>query len=170
VKLRYPSFNLPELPPLQLWERAALFIGTGFGSGFIKPGPGTWGSLVGLFYFAILRVLPLWVAVTVFILTLIASIWSADVCERLLQKKDPGEVVIDEIASIPLVLWPMLYFPQSSAWLWMVGFIAFRVFDIAKPFPIKQLQCIRGGLGVLVDDLVAGLFASGVVWLVARWL
>jgi len=170
VTLRFPTYQPPNLPSLSLSQRAALFIGCGFGSGFIKPGPGTWGSLVGFAYFAALLWLPLYPAIGVVLLVLGISIWSAGICEELLKKKDPGEVVIDEIASIPLVLWPIVFIPHSSPWMWVTGFIAFRVLDIAKPFPIKQLQSIRGGLGILVDDVVAALFASGVVWLVGRWL
>jgi len=123
---------------------------------------------VGFFYFAALLWLPLYVALGVFLGILAASVWSSGVCERLLNKKDPGEVVIDEIASIPMVLWPIAYYPHLPPWIWVAGFIAFRVFDIAKPFPIKQLQCIRGGWGILVDDLVAAIFASGVLWLIGH--
>jgi len=123
---------------------------------------------VGFLYFAALLWLPVYVALGVVALVLGLSIWSAGICEGLLQKKDPGEVVIDEIACIPIVLWPIAYYPHLPPWMWVVGFIAFRVFDIAKPFPIKQLQCIRGGLGVLIDDVAAAIFASGALWLIGR--
>jgi phosphatidylglycerophosphatase A len=166
--LRFPRYQKPALPNLTLPERIALFIGCGFGSGFIKPGPGTWGSVVGFVYFAGLLQLPGAAAVGITLLVLGLSVWSGGICERLLQKKDPGEVVIDEIASIPIVLWPLFYAPHASLWVWLAGFVAFRVLDIAKPFPIKQLQCIHGGLGILIDDVVAALFASGVIWLILR--
>lgn len=168
MKLQLPRFQPPLLPKLPPSERAALFIGCGFGSGFIKPGPGTWGSVVGFLYFAALRALPISVAIGAFLIVIALSIWSAGICEKVLGKKDPGEVVIDEIASIPIVLWPLAFASHIPAWIWVIAFIAFRIFDIAKPFPIKQLQCIHGGLGILVDDLVAALFASGIVWYFAR--
>ncbi len=161
-------YQKPQLPSLTPLERTALFIGCGFGSGFLKPGPGTWGSVVGFIYFAGLLQLPFGFAILVAFLGLCLSIWSSGICERLLQKKDPGEVVIDEIASIPLALWPLAVLPHPAPWLWVAAFATFRILDIAKPFPIKQLQCIRGGLGILIDDVVAALFTSVVIWFLGR--
>ena len=163
-----PRLQLPALPALSLPERAALFFGCGFGSGFLKPGPGTWGSAVGFLYFGLLLQMPPWAALLATLLGLALGVWSSGICERLLQKKDPGEVVIDEIASIPLALWPIFGVPHASPWVWVAGFVGFRVLDIAKPFPIKQLQCIRGGLGILIDDVVAALLTSVLVWLVSH--
>jgi phosphatidylglycerophosphatase A len=120
--------------------------------------------VVGFAYAAALLRLPSGVALATASLVIVLSIWSAGVCERLLGKKDPGQVVIDEIASIPFALWPLLSHPHPPGWIWVAAFVLFRVFDIAKPFPIKQLQCIHGGLGILVDDIVAALFTSAIVW------
>lgn len=149
-------------------EKTALFIGCGLGSGFLRPGPGTWGSGVGLLYTAALLKLPLQAAVLVGVLGLALSAWSSAVCERLFGRKDPGEVVIDEIVCIPIALWPLFILPHPPLWIWLAGFVIFRVLDISKPFPIKQLQGIPGGLGILIDDVVAAMLTSALVWAVLR--
>jgi len=88
--------------------------------------------------------------------------WAAHRAERLLGAKDPGAIVIDEVAGMTLAVLP---FPPTAAVL-AVGFILFRVFDITKPFPARGSQRARGGFGVMVDDLIAGLYALAVIAIV----
>ena len=153
----------------------ALAIAT-CGVGYIPLAPGTWGSLVGLGVFLLLRVLlesnSLFIValLSVTALITISGIWAASQTERLSGRKDPGKVVVDEvagqlIATIPLVLM------STTAWqMWiMVSFILFRFFDIVKPYPARQFEALHGGVGIMCDDLVAGLYAAGVV-LVAGFL
>jgi len=85
----------------------------------------------------------------------LAGLWAADRAERVLGTKDPGAIVIDEVAGMTL---SVLAFPLTVPTL-AVGFVLFRVFDIVKPFPAHASQRARGGLGVMVDDLIAGLYA-----------
>ena len=85
--------------------------------------------------------------------------WAAHRAERLLGGKDPGAIVIDEVAGMTLAVLP---FPPTAAVL-AVAFVLFRVFDIAKPFPARSSQRAPGGIGVMVDDLVAGLYALAVI-------
>jgi phosphatidylglycerophosphatase A len=85
--------------------------------------------------------------------------WAADEAERALGGKDPGVIVVDEVAGMMLAV---LAVPLTPAVL-LVGFLLFRVFDVLKPFPANVAQRLRGGLGVMVDDLIAGLYALALV-------
>lgn len=85
----------------------------------------------------------------------LAGLWAAGRAERMLGGKDPGAIVIDEVAGMTL---SVLAFPLTVPTL-AVGFVLFRVFDIVKPFPARASQRAPGGLGVMVDDLIAGLYA-----------
>jgi phosphatidylglycerophosphatase A len=92
------------------------------------------------------------------------GVWAADQAERALAAKDPGAIVIDEVAGMTL---SVLALPLSPAVL-VVGFVLFRVFDVVKPFPANVAQRLPGGVGVMLDDLIAGLYAL-VLLLLARW-
>lgn len=85
--------------------------------------------------------------------------WAADVAERALGGKDPGAIVIDEVAGMML---SVLLVPPTPLVL-LSAFVLFRVFDVLKPFPANIAQRLRGGLGVMVDDLIAGLYALALV-------
>jgi phosphatidylglycerophosphatase A len=160
-----------------------LWIAQGFGSGRLKPGPGTWGSLVGVLWMLLL--LSSHSIVAFIVGTLAAIALAVPVCGRaanLLGKPDPGSVVLDEIVALPLVALPWLLadLRQGShgvplmghphRWALLVaGFVLFRILDIAKPWPIRPLQNLHGGLGIVADDLAAGLIA-GLILLAGRWL
>lgn len=131
------------------------------------PAPGTWGSVVGLGLYALLfdgynTASGRWVFLT---LAVIAAVFATVVChfaEKYLGKKDPGEVILDEVVAVPLVFIgfasQLRYAPHTWAW-YLTGFLLFRLFDIAKPFGIRSLQKVGGGFGIVVDDLVAALYA-----------
>jgi len=91
--------------------------------------------------------------------------WAADVAERALEVKDPGAIVVDEVAGMTL---SVLLVPLTPAAL-VAGFVLFRIFDVAKPFPANVAQRLPGGVGVMLDDLVAGLYAL-LLLLLARWI
>ena len=148
----------------------ALAIAT-CGVGYLPVAPGTWGSLVGLGVFFLLRIsvennlLFAVVLLAAILLRTVAGIWAASQTERLSGRKDPGKVVVDEVAgqlvsTLPLVLM------STSAWqMWIiVSFILFRFFDIVKPYPARQLEGLHGGLGIMCDDLVAGVYAAAIVF------
>ena len=88
-----------------------------------------------------------------------AGTWAAHRAEHLLGTKDPGAIVIDEVAGMTLAVAPFALTPAVLA----VGFVLFRIFDITKPFPARASQHFRGGIGVMVDDLIAGLYALIVI-------
>jgi phosphatidylglycerophosphatase A len=136
--------------------KAALVLSTWFGAGLLPLGPGTFGTLasfplaIGLIYLdPFYRLLGLAVLVA-------GATWSSGRHERLTKTKDPREVVVDEVAGF---LVATIFLPPS--WLTFgCGFVLFRFFDILKPFPIRRLEkAFRGGAGVVVDDLAAGLYA-----------
>jgi phosphatidylglycerophosphatase A len=149
-------------------DRLALLIGTGFGSGFLRPAPGTWGSVVGFAYFyALTKCAPV-AAVSITAAVIILAVWSSEESARLLAKKDPGEVVIDEIAAIPLAAWPLALAPVTW-WWWLLTFILWRIADIVKPPPARQFERLPGGWGIVTDDLMSALYVGVVVWGALRW-
>jgi len=142
---------------MKLRREVSVLLATGFYIGNIPYAPGTFGSLIGLplcFVLAGLELLPTIVCAAAFILL---AVWIANNAEKALNKKDPGCIVIDEIAGMggSLVGVP---FTLTTA---VFGFICFRILDILKPFPIRFLERqIPGGAGVVADDVVAGIFAN----------
>jgi phosphatidylglycerophosphatase A len=132
-------------------------LALGFGSGLSPVGPGTCGSLVAMPLAYALGLMPLWpaaVAVAVFVL---GGIWICGESARRLGTHDHPGIVWDEIAAMCLLA---LLLPPGLIWL-ALGFICFRFFDIVKPWPIRDLDhSLRGGLGIMLDDLAAALFAA----------
>jgi phosphatidylglycerophosphatase A len=159
------GWKLPRLPPLSIGERILLALGTGFGSGFLRPAPGTWGSIVGFGYAWLLLRLPNlgWVIV-VTVAGVLLSVPVCGQCARWLRSPDPGAVVLDEIACAPVALIPT--FGHSLAWWhWVVAFVLYRVLDILKPFPARQMEKLPGGWGIMFDDVVSSLYMAGLCYL-----
>ena len=135
--------------------KISLILSTCFGTGLLPVAQGTFGTIAAVplvFGLACLGTVP-----RGFIIAMVVAvaIWTSDRSEELLGNHDPSEVVIDEVAGFLLT---MFLLPLS--WLTLgLGFILFRVFDIFKPYPIKQAEKLRGGLGIVMDDLVAGIYA-----------
>ncbi|HEY0552393.1 MAG TPA: phosphatidylglycerophosphatase A [Verrucomicrobiae bacterium] len=155
---------------------ARLFVAQGFGVGWIPFAPGTFGSLLGLVWFAMLVASGnFWAYLAGAIEGIAFSIWLCDDAEKILGETDPGSVVLDEIIAIPFCFLPWVaiewwrhhalpdvpYFFTGRA-LWMsLGVVAlFRVFDIWKPWPVRQVQRLPGGWGVTVDDLLAAIYVA----------
>jgi phosphatidylglycerophosphatase A len=159
-----------------------LWLAQGLGVGRIPVAPGTFGSVVGLLWFGLLLVagqLWLFLAGTVALIGL--SVWLCGEAEKTLKQKDPGSVVLDEIAALPVcfVAWVLLEFWKSGAlppfgwffsphvWPTTLGvFVAFRFFDVAKPWPVHQSQSLPGGWGVTLDDVLAAVYVNVVVLVV----
>jgi phosphatidylglycerophosphatase A len=161
-------------------DYVALAVAT-CGVGFLPIAPGTWGSLVGVgiylllqsFWFqfiqqlnedSFLRFQPLsiFIAAQLVVITVIAlvGIWAASRTEKLLGRKDPGKVVVDEVAGQLIALLPLV--PRvDPGWLSIIfAFLLFRLFDIVKPYPARRLEGLESGLGIMADDLVAGAYAA----------
>jgi phosphatidylglycerophosphatase A len=90
----------------------------------------------------------------------LAGTWAATRCEKLLARKDPGVVVVDEVAGQLITFLFMPWWVGGRMWLVAVGFLAFRVFDVWKPYPIDRLESLESGLGVMADDVLAGAYAA----------
>lgn len=151
------------------------------GVGLIPLAPGTWGSAVGVLVYLALgsaatsafdysvergldlspQTFPLvlnTVLLVAILLVALVGTWAATRAERLLGKKDPGAVVVDEVAgqliAFLFVPWP------AGGWTVFAGFLAFRLFDIWKPYPVRRLEGLGGGLGIMADDMLAGFYAA----------
>jgi len=171
-----------ELP--ELLRAVILFVAQGFGVGRIPFAPGTWGSIVGLLWFAALLATRRYELYLLGALCGVGlSVWLCGGAEKILKQKDPPSVVLDEIIAIPFCFlpwitgqWlrngklPTLEMLFTSRGLLTVAaiFILFRIFDILKPWPVRQSQRLPGGWGVTVDDLLAAVYVALLSLLFAR--
>ena len=171
-------FRRGHAPAAGLGSRLALFLSTGLGVGYGPVMPGTYGSALGVgFYLALAHfVAPL--AHPRMLLALIAavfaffSIWVVSIALRGFTVKDPQEIVLDEVAGQLVTLVPLPLASASSFSHWLAvfaGFLLFRIFDAAKPYPIWKFERLPGAWGVVVDDLAAGLVAA-VLLAALHWL
>lgn len=146
----------------------AILIATGFGSGYLPKAPGTWGSLL-----AALLAWPLAGAggapalIVAAILATVAGLWAVRVYVDRTGESDPGPVVVDEFAGQWIAL---AVCPLDPVW-WLAGFLVFRVIDIAKPFPAGWIdRNVKGPLGVMLDDLVAGVYSAALLLAAVTWI
>ncbi|MDQ3666788.1 MAG: phosphatidylglycerophosphatase A [Acidobacteriota bacterium] len=180
-------------PARSVKDYVALAVAT-CGVGYIPWAPGTCGSLVGIGVYALLRALFLkllfvigaqkqwnllqvaYALVTLELLTIccvaLAGVWAASRTEKLSGKKDPAKVVVDEVAGQMIALLPVSLTLDFAWWTAILAFLLFRLFDIIKPYPCRQLERLPSGLGIMADDIVAGVYAGLAVALivVTRWL
>jgi phosphatidylglycerophosphatase A len=146
-----------------------LALATGFYTGYLPKAPGTWGTLVALPLHLLLIQLapPAYAAALVAFLVL--SILIAGTAEKIFDYKDPGAIVIDEIMGMLIAL---IGAPLNPLY-WLLAFLLFRLFDIWKPFPIRWIdRRVQGGTGIVLDDVLAGVFTLVVlqaVGLVFSW-
>ena len=139
-----------------LLQRPAHFFALGFGAGLSRIAPGTLGTVVALPLFALLMQTPELVHYTTIAVLFVLGIQCCEIAGRNLGMADHGGIVWDEIVAMLLVL---EFTPLSWQW-WLVAFLMFRLFDIWKPFPIRQFDArLKGGFGVMFDDLLAAIYA-----------
>lgn len=140
------------------------FIAWGFGAGLAPKAPGTFGTLVGLPFFFLFRVHP--VAEYLLICALMFG-FGCLICDRsakLLGVHDHGGIVFDEIVGFLVTCTPLIVLGGSLWWL-LPAFVLFRIFDIVKPWPIRVVDAkVHGGFGIMVDDLIAAVFAAAFLW------
>jgi len=142
------------------------WLACGFGSGLTPVAQGTFGSLAALLPWLLLRQLSLPLYVLVLLVGFAIGVWACDIAGRALGVDDHRSLVWDEfigqwIALIPLLLTALLPTRFSTWWWLLAGFVLFRLFDVWKPWPIRWLdRHLKGGMGVMVDDVVAGIFAA----------
>jgi phosphatidylglycerophosphatase A len=136
-------------------DRFFLFIATGAYSGFLPKAPGTWGSAVGVLLWLLIGRLDLLPFLFIIAMLFLVGVFSAGAAEKILDRGDPPQVVVDEIVGqlIALIAVPLQPGPV------VLSFLLFRFFDILKPFPIGWIdRHLHGGLGIMLDDIVAGLY------------
>lgn len=162
-----------EATEQRLHTRWAWTLGTFFGTGFLRPGPGTWGSIAGLL---------LWLAAARFLhptpaqlaagtaiaamLLLFAGIPAASRVAAEAATDDPQCVVADEVVGQWIALLPAALHPW---WSWLLALLFFRFFDILKPPPARQFDRMHGGFGIMMDDVAAGIYAMILVWLAVHF-
>lgn len=150
----------------------ALWLATVLGIGRIPFAPGTFGSIPGVLLALWLHYLgvPWFVEAGGIVVVFAAGTWAAGEAERYFQLTDPGPVVIDEVLGMLVTL---AFIPVNATGA-IVGFVAFRVFDIVKPFPARNLERLPGGFGIMADDFAAGVWGQIVmrllVWMLPTWL
>lgn len=146
-----PSITLP-----------GVLLATWFGAGYMPKAPGTWGSALALpFAWGILALSGVPGLLVASLIVFIVGIWASNDYMRRSGKEDPGPVVIDEVVGQWLVL---AVAPMEMVWF-LAGFALFRLFDIAKPWPVNIMdRRIKGGMGVMLDDVGAGLYAAGTMY------
>lgn len=152
---------MPRNPDVKLlFSHPVHFLSLGLGTGLSPKAPGTVGTLVGFpAYYAICHLPLAWQLGSIFIL-FILGIYFCDTTGKALGVADHGGIVWDEIVAMMLVL---TVTPMTPVW-WLIAFALFRLFDVWKPFPIKQLDAnLKGGFGVMVDDILAAVYAMVVI-------
>lgn len=149
-----------------LFPRVPLLLATGFHLGRIPYAPGTAGSLAALLIFLPFRHLPWVFHLSVVVLLFAVGTYVADRAQVALAVKDPSVVIIDEIVGCWVAL---LAIPPRQVPL-LAAFALFRLFDVWKPFPAGRVESLPGGWGIMLDDLVAGIYANLSVRLLRWWL
>lgn len=148
----------------------SVIVGSGFGFGFSPVAPGTMGALLatlvwfGLSYLVSSACL-LWLTVILILVFTLAGIWAADSLEAY-WGEDPSRVVVDEMVGVWIAL---LAAPAGHVWYALGAFVVFRLFDIFKPLGIKRMEKLSGGVGVMMDDILAGVYGF-IVLIAARWV
>ncbi len=151
------------------------WLACGFGSGLAPVAQGTFGSLAALLPWLLLRELPLWLYLIVLLAGFGVGVWACNVAGRALGVDDHRSLVCDEfigqwIALIPLSIPAWLPVGGFRWWMLLAGFVLFRLFDVWKPWPISWLdRQLKGGMGVMIDDVVAGIFAAVVLALALHY-
>ena len=156
-----------------------LWLAQGFGIGRIPKAPGTFGSVVGLGWFAVLLLAGnIWLFAIGCLIGTALSVWLCGAGEKILKARDPGSIVFDEIAAIPICflgwvavhIWktgsfppPEYFFSKQNILPTLGVFAAFRFFDVLKPSPVRESQSLPGGWGVTVDDTLAAIYVNVVV-------
>jgi phosphatidylglycerophosphatase A len=178
------ALSAPSRPARSPKDYLALAIAT-CGVGYLPLAPGTWGSLVGVGLYLLTRgvsmklffdvassrnfnLLHIYYGVIAAELVLVFAIalagtWAASHTEKLSAKKDPGKVVIDEVVGQFIALMPVPFVLGAAWWTAVLAFVLFRFFDIVKPYPARRLESLESGLGIMADDIVAGVYAAIVV-------
>ena len=148
--------------PASVWKNPVHFLAFGLGSGASPWAPGTVGTLAAIPLYFLLATLPLWAYVLVVVLAFILGCWLCEKTSEDLGVHDHSGIVWDEFVGYWLT---MLALPVSLGWA-LAGFVLFRFFDIIKPWPIRWAdRRVDGGFGIMIDDVLAAVYAGGILHL-----
>jgi phosphatidylglycerophosphatase A len=149
------NYIVPPIPA-SVWEKPSHFIAFGFGTGALPIAPGTFGTLIAIPFYLAFRSLPLAVYITLVVLITIGSMWLCERVSREINTHDHQGMCLDEIVGY---LVTMTGAPHGIIWI-ILGFILFRIFDIWKPWPIDFVdRRVSGGFGMILDDVLAGIYS-----------
>ncbi len=153
--------------PVSYLKNPLHFLSLGFGSGLMPKAPGTFGTIAAIPVYLLMSSLELWWFIGLTIVITLVGIYVCSYTSKALGVHDHSGIVIDEIAGYLITMIAVPF-----AWQWIViGFVLFRLFDIIKPWPISWLdKKVHGGLGIMLDDVVAGIFALACLHLLVNTL
>lgn len=158
------NYIVPPVPE-SIWKNPWHFIAFGFGTGAIPVAPGTFGTLIAIPFYLYLET---YSNTTYLVMTIIIAIFSMWLCEKVSREiniEDHQGMCIDEIVGY---LVTMINAPYGLGWI-VLGFVLFRIFDIWKPWPIKQIDSqVKGGIGMILDDILAGVYSLIIIQILAR--
>lgn len=159
------DYKVPPLPT-SVWQNPWHFIAFGFGSGAMPIAPGTFGTLLAIPFYLAIQFLPHGIYLAVVILIMLASMWLSDKVSREIGVHDHQGMCLDEFVGFFVTMYAV---PHGLIWI-ILGFALFRLFDIWKPQPIRYLdEKIHGGVGMILDDVAAGIYACLILHILA-WI
>ena len=154
---------------LQLLRHPAQLLALGFGSGLAPKAPGTFGTIAAILPYLFIAQTPLWTQLLIIVLTFVLGVYLCQITADALGVHDHPAIVWDEFVGfwLTMLALPLLALPLTWYWL-LLGFVLFRFFDIVKPWPIRFVdQKVHGGLGIMLDDILAGFYGVLSLWLLA---
>jgi phosphatidylglycerophosphatase A len=165
IRKYFSNYSKKQLPvPKQIWTNPLYFIAFGFGTGIAPFAPGTFGTLGAVLIYLLIQSLPLFSYLLFTAIFIVISIWVSEKISKKIHVHDHPGMCIDEFAGYFVT---MIHAPHGWGWI-LYGFLLFRLFDIWKPWPINIIdRDVHGGFGMILDDVVAGLFAFCIIQLTA---
>jgi phosphatidylglycerophosphatase A len=163
-----PHYGNAKLSAKQIMTDPVLFLAFGFGSGLAKKAPGTCGTVAAIpVYYLLSLANNFWLYSIFTVIATVVGVWLCDVAAKKLDEHDYGGIVWDEVAGYLITMWFVTFSWQAM----LLGFVLFRIFDIIKPFPIRWIdQHVHGGLGIMLDDVLAAVFAGALLLVAVHWL
>lgn len=149
-----------------MYRGVAKLVATFFYVGLLPYAPGTWGTAAAIPLYYLISGIPYYFYIAVTVVVIIISVRASDIAEEIYGKSDPGQIVADEVCGY---LVTMILIPPTLINI-IIGFFLFRLFDIVKPPPSRQAERLPGGMGVVMDDVVAGIFANIALQVITRYL
>jgi phosphatidylglycerophosphatase A len=156
-----------DSPKTKIIDKIAIFIATGFYSGYFPLAPGTMGTIVAIPFYFIISLFNsiIYYSIIILVLFIIGTIASSKAI-KIYRQEDPSPVVLDEIVGFLVAL----FLIEITWWRLLAAFFIFRFFDITKPFPVGAVERIGKGFGIMADDLIAGIYTNLIMHLAIKFL